>query len=363
MKSERLFQLVRNLCIVLMLYNESFAYKRLKFSFSRETDQEYQLAIIADPQITDAYSYRQKSGFLLYMTEFYSDIYMKRCFNAFKDVVDSILFLGDLMDGGREWKSKQFQLEFQRFQRLFYTTNTDVYYVAGNHDIGFGSTTVVGVIEDFKRNTKQDLNYSVKLPHSYVLVVVNTMALEVDDSIKELKDYKNDAMQFIKSFSNHTKEKIILVSHVPLYRPPRTKCGGQRTTSQSIEQHKGYQYQNLISQANTDFVFSYIKPEIVLSGDDHDFCQIKHPHGVVEVTVPTFSWLQGNDYPGMGLMRLNEGGLKLNVIRLPNQKLFYHSYVSIAIAFILVGIFTREYKKILIYIGQCLVVYAVFLLF
>ena len=65
----------------------------------------YRLAIIADPQLTDAYSYKQSPGISLWLTQFYSDLYMRRAFAAMQASFDpqAILFLGDLMDGGREW--------------------------------------------------------------------------------------------------------------------------------------------------------------------------------------------------------------------------------------------------------------------
>lgn len=60
--------------------------------------------VVADPQLTDQYSYNQR-GLLLAITEFYCDLYMLRNYKAimlaFKPEV--VLFVGDLMDGGREW--------------------------------------------------------------------------------------------------------------------------------------------------------------------------------------------------------------------------------------------------------------------
>ena len=45
-------------------------------------------------------------GLKLALTQFYSDLYMRRNFKVLQDKLDPdvILFLGDIMDGGREWK-------------------------------------------------------------------------------------------------------------------------------------------------------------------------------------------------------------------------------------------------------------------
>ena len=46
-------------------------------------EQVYQVIILADPQLTDYYSYKQSRGSLsLSITEYYSDLYMRRNFNA-----------------------------------------------------------------------------------------------------------------------------------------------------------------------------------------------------------------------------------------------------------------------------------------
>lgn len=112
------------------------------------------MAVIADPQLTDAYSYHQ-SGFALHLTQFYSDLYMQRAFAALQTSFqpNGILFLGDLMDGGREWVLDQeercvvvrscsalltlwrFAAELERFKKRVFPVRdpaeTKVYYMAG----------------------------------------------------------------------------------------------------------------------------------------------------------------------------------------------------------------------------------------
>lgn len=61
------------------------------------------VAVIADPQLTDRTSYNQKPGSVaLRLTQFYSDIYMRRAFRSsvLGKKPDQIIFLGDLLDGG-----------------------------------------------------------------------------------------------------------------------------------------------------------------------------------------------------------------------------------------------------------------------
>jgi hypothetical protein len=65
---------------------------------------QYHLAVIADPQLTDFYSYNMTpKSWTLTLTEFYSDLYMRRNFQQLmrkSTTPDSVLVLGDLFDGG-----------------------------------------------------------------------------------------------------------------------------------------------------------------------------------------------------------------------------------------------------------------------
>lgn len=99
----------------------------------------------------------------------YTDQYLRRSFSLIQDILvpDSVLFLGDLFDGGREWatsssvspekryagyKDTFWQKEFRRFVRIFssgwnnepgYSTNPRgrrvIASLPGNHDLGFGT--------------------------------------------------------------------------------------------------------------------------------------------------------------------------------------------------------------------------------
>jgi hypothetical protein len=64
--------------------------------------------MIADPQLTDKNSYRQ-SGLALYLTQFYSDLYMRWNYKWIlaRHKPESVIFLGDLMDGGRGWDDSE----------------------------------------------------------------------------------------------------------------------------------------------------------------------------------------------------------------------------------------------------------------
>ena len=126
----------------------------------------------------------------------------------------------------------------------------------------------------------------------------------------------------------------VLLTHVPLYRPPGTPCGplrerwppspppgGQtepldKDDRNAISVHAGYQYQNVLTpEISTELVEKVGNVAHVFSGDDHDYCEIVHKSyttsaqsigtgGIREITVKSMSWAMGVRKPGFLLLSL-----------------------------------------------------------
>jgi hypothetical protein len=212
---------------------------RCKFPFQSATNG----IVIADPQLTDAYSYKQ-SGILLWLTEFYSDIYMlrnfKRIYKSFRP--DFILFVGDLMDGGREWNDKQFDQELIRFKKIFHI-NEDVLTlgVAGNHDVGFGKTIITTAHARFL-NTFGSVN-TLTVVANHTIIALDTIGLS---GLPESEAFMTATsfLQSLKDIDLGPVEKRILISHVPIWRPENSACGPKRHFD-PITNRRGYQYQSI----------------------------------------------------------------------------------------------------------------------
>ena len=69
----------------------------------------YRIVLIADPQLVDENTYKRR-GILLKISQFYTDLYMKRNWHFIQRILHPrmTIFLGDLMDGGREWDDKTY---------------------------------------------------------------------------------------------------------------------------------------------------------------------------------------------------------------------------------------------------------------
>ena len=145
----------------------------------------FRMAIMADPQLTDFYSYSQKNGLLLRLTEFYSDIFMYRAFRYSvmrRPYADSVMFLGDLFDGGRVATEEQYHEHLRRFLKIFGSvasnTHSGVRFIAGNHDVGLGGFYSPKAAALFAKHFGLR-NYSFNV-HTSEFVVVDSVAMTHD---------------------------------------------------------------------------------------------------------------------------------------------------------------------------------------
>ncbi|KAI8899629.1 Metallo-dependent phosphatase-like protein [Globomyces pollinis-pini] len=308
--------------------------------------------VIADPQLTDAYSYKQSRGILLSLTEFYSDIYMKRNFARLQSSLNPsvVIFVGDLMDGGREWTDAQyinnslndrFYEELVRFRKVFRLRNekTLTLGVAGNHDIGFGYTIIPYAYSRYL-STFGRLN-TITTVANHSIIALDTIGLS---GRPESQAYKT-AHEFLQSLTLDSvgPERRILLTHVPFWRPENSECGPRRR-AKPLTNRRGYQYQNFIQPDIANNVLRAIKPDLIISGDDHDDCVYVHRIDGMEITehsVGTFSWLQGNIYPAVGVMSfrplhakpysMDAKSYSLEICSLPQQLPIYYWYICLLV--------------------------------
>ncbi|KAJ5209945.1 hypothetical protein N7472_000084 [Penicillium cf. griseofulvum] len=129
----------------------------------------HHIAFIADPQLVDPHTYPGRPWPVSTLTVKYTDQYMRRSFSLIQDHLepDSVLFLGDLFDGGREWatatssspearwkkyKDSFWKKEYARFIKIFVDPwvklvkppvdgrgRRMIASLPGNHDLGFGN--------------------------------------------------------------------------------------------------------------------------------------------------------------------------------------------------------------------------------
>ncbi|KAL9107119.1 MAG: hypothetical protein Q9187_008469, partial [Circinaria calcarea] len=166
--------------------------------------------------------------------------------------------------------------------------------------------------------------------------------LREDHTVLDLNGQISPALNSVNSSS--AELPTILLTHVPLYRPPGTPCGPLRERwppsrktdgteeflhkddANAIQVAAGYQYQNVLHpDISNDLIEKIGKVEFVFSGDDHDYCEVVHRGftsrggGVREITVKSISWAMGVRKPGFLMLSLwnpiDESGHSINMFR------------------------------------------------
>ncbi|KAK3818304.1 MAG: Metallo-dependent phosphatase-like protein [Linnemannia gamsii] len=331
--------------------------------------ERYRIVIIADPQLTERYSYKE-TGLSLRLTEFFTDMFMRKSYTQLHRRLqpDMVVFLGNLLDGGREtmmeeqlsekdkdrfiervfdsgrtawnWEPLVMDEENMRegegfggvatsqekvesrirnitghYQQVTYPAFGSVeraqirrdgksarLYVAGNHDMRFGDTLARQAMRRYKKDFGS-VNYEIKVGN-HSLVVLDTLALSSNiTSISEESREFLDRMEHEQSTGPR-----ILLTHIPLFRPETTPCGEAREGKQLILDRSRKQHQNMISPSISQEILRKIQPDMIFSGDDHDWCEMAHSLDgrlVPEVTVPTFRFAQGITQSGFVVLSLH----------------------------------------------------------
>lgn len=391
------------------------------------------------------------------MTILLTDNYLRRSYTQLQEQLDpdSTFFLGDLFDGGREWRtahgefkdpewgphprSEQRYLkmwnkkygefywlkEYARFGDIFFKPWIEsgaapgaerkrrkiVASLPGNHDLGFGAEIKIPVRNRFETYFGEGNRVDVVGNHTFVSVDTVSMSAAASPEAskhdlrpiykptehflnqvrwlkhkaveKELRFMRGEVpeVQFKHKIEDLDKADFkdqpslgdkalelptILLTHVPLYRPPGTPCGPLRERSppakppkgeagpvfpdhaNAISVSRGYQYQNVLDEQQSAELVKKIGNVIhAFSGDDHDYCELKHSEAqgnVREITVKSISMAMGVSKPGFLLVSLynpldSEGQpltpssqptLQTHLCILPNQLSHYIRYVTLA---------------------------------
>lgn len=169
----------------------------------------HHIAFVADPQLVDPHTYPDRPWPLSTLTVKYTDQYMRRSFDLIQKelVPDSVLFLGDLFDGGREWATDKsvspearykdiddsfWKKEYTRFMKIFLDPWIQeneppvdgrgrklLASLPGNHDLGFGHGIQEPVRQRFQ--TYFGTSNRVDVIGNHTFVSVDTVSLSAKD--------------------------------------------------------------------------------------------------------------------------------------------------------------------------------------
>ena len=157
--------------------------------------------MVADPQLVDPHTYPGRPWPLSTLTVFFTDLYLRRSFSLITEQLspDTVFFLGDLFDGGREWSTlthinedvvwkrygQEFWLkEYERFRKIFFDTwakgeiqsgldqrrRKIIAGLPGNHDLGIGAGVKLPVRQRFNAYFGDGNRVDIVGNHSFVSI-------------------------------------------------------------------------------------------------------------------------------------------------------------------------------------------------
>ncbi|KAJ5698713.1 hypothetical protein N7462_000718 [Penicillium macrosclerotiorum] len=198
----------------------------------------HHVAFVADPQLVDPHTYPGRPWPLSTLTVKYTDQYLRRSFSSIqKDLTpDSVLFLGDLFDGGREWatqstvspekryrkiKDSFWKKEYGRFMKIFLDPwlqqnpaavdgrgRRIIASLPGNHDLGFAN----GIQEPVRRRFQSYFGNGnrVDIIGNHTFVSVDTVSLSAMDQPDPLTGSSPSTI----GSSDHNE------LHIPIWKEP-----------------------------------------------------------------------------------------------------------------------------------------------
>lgn len=283
--------------------------------------------IIADPQLIDGHTYPDMSRGFLSLAQLTVDNYIYKNYRALLKNLQPhmVVFLGDLLDDGRSPPSDEYyETQYERFLELFVIPTLEhqgkrnknniqvITNVPGNHDIGYGNGITKESIKRFESHFGPR-NLVIDKP-SHQLIFLNDLLISNGEIKEELTPFLNEDMEFISNIASQKKVKTrILFDHVTLWKDSDAGyCGPRRESKSGFPITRGHQYQTVLDESTSDMLLKKIIPDIIFSGDDHDFCEIvdeyiddqEKSHKTISINVKSMSMAMGIFQPSVHLLTL-----------------------------------------------------------
>ncbi|KAM9056020.1 metallophosphoesterase 1 isoform 4-T9 [Megaptera novaeangliae] len=219
-----------------------------------------------------------------------------------------VFILGDIFDEGKWSSSQAWADDVGRFWKIFrHPPHVQLRAVAGNHDIGFHYQMNTYKIKRFEKVFNPERLFSWK---GINFVMVNSVALEGDGcdicsgaeaELLEISHRLNCSRE-----QEHRPQECgdgqrlpasapILLQHFPLYRRNDANCSGEDAAPPDEKYTPFKERYDALSQEASRKLLWWLRPRLVLSGHTHSACEVLHGAGVLEVSVPSFSWRNRNN--------------------------------------------------------------------
>ncbi|THV02395.1 hypothetical protein K435DRAFT_827551 [Dendrothele bispora CBS 962.96] len=275
--------------------------------------------LISDPQIHKPSIFQDESSWSSLIKQLIYDVNLKKSWRFTKRLQPHVVFfLGDLLASGRGVNSETEYVQYiEKFTNSFpLGSNILAYYIPGNEDVGMGvAQSKVNVRRIFAENFGP-FTQQVEI-HDHTFVLLDAPGLVDEDyqrasvgvTYNQWSPLRGGTVEQLKKIKPSQKP-LMLLSHIPLYRKDTASCGPLREKG-NIHKGVGHGYQNTLGKETTNFLLESLRPSLVISGDNRDYCEHTHVlsslgFDVPEVTVKSFSNTRHISNPGFQLLSLGD---------------------------------------------------------
>ncbi|KAJ7178332.1 hypothetical protein C8R43DRAFT_871393 [Mycena crocata] len=281
--------------------------------------------LVSDPQVRHPSVLWGESSWAKSLGQFLYEANLKRSWHVTRRLnPHAVFFLGDMLSSGKYVRSEaEYKAYWRKFLAIFQPDDAfPQYYLPGNNDVG------MGVSHSSPKNVR--LYYSSivgpfnrqLIIRDHVFVCLDAPSLVDEDyqrsasgvGYEKWKPLRGGSVEFVKSATTAGRPTVLL-SHIPLARPDTAPCGPLREKG-TIRRGVGHGYQNTLGKQTTTFLLQTLRPSIIFSSDNRDYCV--HNHSVEapdreaeeraapirEVTVKSFSMSSHIRRPGFQLLSL-----------------------------------------------------------
>jgi hypothetical protein len=323
------------------------------------------LLVIADPQITDRFAYPSiASDWTHRAIAFFCDVQLRSSWRAavWAADPDGAVILGDLMWGAVSYSSRaewddavgrlnsvfgsprrrkagsavQEELARQIPRGSAFAPGIPTMVICGNHDVWMFQCSTALNLPELWKDSFGSLSYAVTVGDNVTIVGLPTPILQDTFCPGNHKVTRDEAWAWLEhEYRPAPKGPVVLLSHIPTHRTTARCNIRNRGRRRGYEMHEGSgsTYQNFMDRDVTERIVKLVRPSLVLSGDAHDLCELEVEGGNAwDVTLPSFSWLEGTYHHGYALLRITLAGTaETQICWQPQQLQIFFFYATLGV--------------------------------